>query len=82
MVPASKEFPFLVGRLVGREGEFQGLLDDSTGRTESYVDRLCPNLRHVSTVEHGAGYCNVTFGKQTRGEDCFWLQGDRIRGQE
>lgn len=53
MVPASKQVPSLVGRLVGREGELQGLLEDSAGRTETYADRLCPNLRLVFTSEHG-----------------------------
>ena len=45
--------PLTGGEIAAKEGELQGLLEDSAGRTETYADRLCPNLRLVFTSEHG-----------------------------
>ena len=42
-----RKFPPWWGDWLGEKGSYRGYW-----RTETYADRLCPNLKHVSTSEH------------------------------
>ena len=93
-VPTLGEAPSLVGRSVGTERQLWELSEESAatglwqaGQSETYTDGpyhspACLSLRGVSTCAEGARCWNMGFGEQTQGEDCCWLWGDSLMGQE
>ena len=79
------------GKLVGTEEKHLELSEESKrailgqeGQSETYTDDLghnpvCFSLEHVSACVHRTW---VLDHEQTKGEDCYWLWGESLRGLE
>ena len=85
--PTSGEAPVSARRSDGTEGEIWGLGGEVSnwsvaGRTEGDLQRVCPTALCTSVWDGcpGARFCNVGFGKQTKGGYCCWLWEDSMRG--
>ena len=83
-----------MGKSSGTEGKHSRLLEEGEaanlwqmGQNEKYTDGpyhspTCPRLGHASQVCKGTGSWSMGIGEQAWSDNCCWLWGDGLRGQE